>query len=953
MSKDTDTLPPPPHIARFDKDGKPSSAQVEYDLRLHGNINRVNSSTASAIETVREDLQSQITSVDSDLQDARSDFLDIAEIVTNIQSETESSSAAIIQLQGAFADEQTAVAGEITLINARVDDTEASIYQESLVRVSGDTALGSRIDNLILTTGNNAAVIIDSEAQARISADDALGVRIDNVIVDVDGVIASVGTEATSRITGDKAVASKVTTASVGASRVYTQDDAPSSFGRLVGDVWYDTNDDYKPYYWTGSAWADNSLGTYKIGQIAVISNDITALRDSDKSLVRSVTRGIASLSRVYTQDDAPSGERQAGDVWYDTNDEFKQYIWAQVNNTGDYGWRDNSSGTYKIGALATFSSSLSAVVQTVGDGTQGLVKDVTDLGTIVGDVDSGLVHDVSVLSTTVGDSETGIVKDLTSLQTTVGNSSAGIVHDLQAIVTKVGDNQSGLVKDVSELRTTVGDSSAGLVRDVTVLNDKVGDSTIGLVRDVTELNTVAKKKRVYYQDNQPTTVGENPFINGDIWIDSSDGNKQRVWNGSSWTLAYDQRIDDINSIYRQEAEPEGSVVGDIWFDTANNNTPYYWDGTQWQISGDPRLDEITRTYYQDDEPTGDRIVGDLWFDTNDGNKVKYWDGNIWQNASDNRFATLAERASAQRVFAQANQPPSGENDGRIVGDLWLKTDKGYETWVWDGGEWTNASDARFDDIVDSRTDSSRIFIQDDPPPLESAILGDMWLESDNGYKPYFYNEVSWVDWTETLFSNLATTSQLSDERTTWQNADKALAQAITLATAGTNRVYVTATEPEPVNRLKGDVWYNAAIPENELFPVFTPYVWAQINDTGSFAWRNNSNGAYSKYIGSTGSIYETITSTKNKVDNTLGVQWAIQAHVGETQGGLVFTGIKTADGSGYGPENTSYNLKITSNVEIDGNLIVGTAESNTKGSNGVTPVMKIDFDNGTITISD
>lgn len=490
MSVDQEILPPPPHISRVDKEGKPSKAQIDYDLRLQSNFNKKQAANAAALEAVETSLENQITSVDEDLQSARADFLEIAEVVTNIQSETDSSSAAIIELQGAFADEQEAVAGEITLINARVDDTEASIYSESVVRASGDTALGSRIDNLILTTGNNAAVIIDSEAQARIDADDALGVRIDNVVADFDDLTAAVSDEATARSSRDNALASRITTASVGASRVYVQDDAPSSFGRLVGDVWYETDASpaFKPYYWTGSAWADNSSGTYKIGQIAVISNDITALRDADKSLVRNVTRGIASMSRVYSQDDAPADSRQAGDVWYDSNDDFKPYVWAQVNGAGSFDWRDNTSGTYKVGAIAQFNNSISALVTTVGNSTTGLVKAIDDLEVTVGDANSGLVNTTTVLVNTVGNNSSGLVQQVNSLNSKVGDVNSGLVRDISTLSTKVGDNSSGLVKDVSTLTATVGNNSAGLVRDITVLQNSVGDSTTGLVSDVQEL---------------------------------------------------------------------------------------------------------------------------------------------------------------------------------------------------------------------------------------------------------------------------------------------------------------------------------------------------------------------------------------------------------------------------------------------------------------------------------
>lgn len=484
MSVDQEILPPPPHIARVDKDGKPSKAQVDYDLRLQKNFNEKQAENAAALTAVQTSLQSQITSIDDDLATAQSELTSIGTVVTNIQSDVDDASAEIVVIQGALADLDSSVAGQITTINASVSSVSASITSESVARATADTALGTRIDNLVLTTGNNAAVIIDQEAQARIDADDALGVRIDNVIVDVNDVSAAVSDETTARITGDKAVASKVTTASVGTSRVYTQDDAPSSFGRLVGDVWYDTNDDYKPYYWTGSAWADNSSGTYKIGQIAVISNDITAIRDAEKSLVRNVTRGIASMSRVYAQDSAPSDSRQTGDVWYDSDDGFKPYYW---NGSA---WVDNSSGTYKVGTLATFDTSISALVTTVGNNTTGLVKAVDDLEVTVGDANSGLVNTTNVLVSTVGNNSSGLVQQVNSLNSKVGDVNSGLVRDVSVLSTKVGDNSTGLVKDVSTIQVAIGDNSSGLVRDVTVLQNSVGDSTTGLVKDVSTLTT-------------------------------------------------------------------------------------------------------------------------------------------------------------------------------------------------------------------------------------------------------------------------------------------------------------------------------------------------------------------------------------------------------------------------------------------------------------------------------
>lgn len=95
----------------------------------------------------------------------------------------------------------------------------------------------------------------------------------------------------------------------------------------------------------------------------ASISDEAIARANKDSSLAQKVTYLNAGSNRVYAQTDAPgntSGQpgypRQSGDVWYDTDDDFKPYVWAQVNDTGAYDWRDNSSGIYTkyIGQFAS-----------------------------------------------------------------------------------------------------------------------------------------------------------------------------------------------------------------------------------------------------------------------------------------------------------------------------------------------------------------------------------------------------------------------------------------------------------------------------------------------------------------------------------------------------------------------------------------------------------------------
>lgn len=272
----------------------------------------------------------------------------------------------------------SALASSITSLTATVGTNTAAITSEASTRATADTAIGTRIDNLVLTNGSSAAVIIDEEASARISADNALGTLITNLTATVATNTGAISTEQTTRATRDDALASQLFTMSSGSSRVYVAASAPSSTGRQPGDVWFDSDDSYKPYVWgraTPSAttgaydWRDNSTGIYSnnVGNYAVYTSSISTLNSASSSqassisalqttvgnssagLVRDVTaltttvgdttsglvRDVSSLTtvsaqqRIYRQNTQPSNaDRKVGDLWYDTGNGNAPYYW-------------------------------------------------------------------------------------------------------------------------------------------------------------------------------------------------------------------------------------------------------------------------------------------------------------------------------------------------------------------------------------------------------------------------------------------------------------------------------------------------------------------------------------------------------------------------------------------------------------------------------------------------
>jgi len=99
--------------------------------------------------------------------------------------------------------------------------------------------------------------------------------------------------------------------------------------------------------------------------------------------------------------------------------------------------------------------------------------------------------------------------------------------------------------------------------------------------------------------------------------------------------------------------------------------------------------DGKNKIYRQTTAPTGDLNVGDLWFDTDDGNKLYYWTGSAWVSVQDNAIATAQATADSKvKTFYQASPPTASE-----VGDIWFDTDAGFKQYYWNGSAWTSVQD--------------------------------------------------------------------------------------------------------------------------------------------------------------------------------------------------------------------------------------------------------------------
>lgn len=229
---------------------------------------------------------------------------------------------------------------------------------------------------------------------------------------------------------------------------------------------------------------------------------------------------------------------------------------------------------------------------------------------------------------------------------------------------------------------------------------------------------TADGKIESFYQPTMPTGS------EGDLWIDTDDGNKLYRHNGITFIEVQDDAIsaaivaasdaqataDGKVITFYQASAPTAEAIGDLWMDSDDGNKLYRWNGTSWinvqdagiaaaaALANDAQVtaDGKVQTFYQSSPPTAEGI-GDLWFDTDDGNKQYRWSGSAWVAVQDASIGTAITAAAGAQATADGKvttfyttTAPTAEG----VGDLWFDTDDSNKLYRWSGSAWVEARDA-------------------------------------------------------------------------------------------------------------------------------------------------------------------------------------------------------------------------------------------------------------------
>ena len=302
-----------------------------------------------------------------------------------------------------------------------------------------------------------------------------------------------------------------------------------------------------------------------------------------------------------------------------------------------------------------------------------------------------------------------------------------------------------------------------------------------------------------------------------ETWYQSSDP-------ASNWTTSDDKE----------------KHIGDLWYNTANgaNTTSRYTkDGStyKWEQQNVPKavFDEIDgKAQVFTTTPSVPYYVGDLWFNSstsdiltciserttgsynqNDWQKRnKYTDDSAlsaFENGAYATFVTNTNNALNGKIttYYQALAPTT-----TIIGDLWIDTDDGNKLYRWNGSSWVSVQDTGIQSALTAASNAQTTadgkivtFAQASQPT--ATDVGDLWIDTDDNNKLYRWSGSAWVAYSDS--------SALASWISATYNTDKSNLQSQIDAKIET---WYQAADPSTAwttTALKdahvGDLWYNTS----------------------------------------------------------------------------------------------------------------------------------------------
>jgi len=190
-------------------------------------------------------------------------------------------------------------------------------------------------------------------------------------------------------------------------------------------------------------------------------------------------------------------------------------------------------------------------------------------------------------------------------------------------------------------------------------------------------------------------------------------------------------------------------------FDYDASGSPLDWDTFQIVTGADTGGTTYASAYYYFFELTVSNIDLEVgWFWVNADRELRSWNGTSWvliedpgvQMALDAAADAQATADGKIKTFVQASEPTA-----ESTGDLWLDSDDGYKMYRWSGSAWIDVRDTGITSAISAAATAQSTadgkvttFYAASPPTAEAE--GDLWIDTDDSNRLYRWSGSAWVD---------------------------------------------------------------------------------------------------------------------------------------------------------------------------------------------------------------
>lgn len=264
----------------------------------------------------------------------------LADSISALTAVVSDNTALITTESSARADAVSAVVSQIeTLATKQSNDDfniHAALQVERDIRANEQDALANEISRVDVEVNDNRSRIAQ-ETDARVDAISAMGQTLNLYKTEVAGLYATKHelNSVESDFTQAMSTQYNQLQAIAVAPSVFRQATPPTSAKK--GDLWYDTSQNNQPLLYNGSGWEDvrdkeiADARSQLTNQISTLESEMIARVGPEGSLTQQVNlaQSVAEgKNKTYHQAAQPAGEHAVGDIWYKTNDGNKAHRW-------------------------------------------------------------------------------------------------------------------------------------------------------------------------------------------------------------------------------------------------------------------------------------------------------------------------------------------------------------------------------------------------------------------------------------------------------------------------------------------------------------------------------------------------------------------------------------------------------------------------------------------------